>query len=131
MGPRIALFTRDLRVHDNPLLSGPGEVVPLFVLDPRLGGLSVNRQRFLHQSLADLRKNLQDRGADLVIREGDPVAAAVRLAGEIAASTITVAGDVTEYAQRRERRLRDERFAVEVVASVTVLPPGAVRPGGG
>ncbi|WP_436524844.1 cryptochrome/photolyase family protein [Actinoplanes sp. HUAS TT8] len=131
MGPRIALFTRDLRVHDNPVLAGAGDVVPLFVLDPRLGGLSANRSRFLHQSLADLRKSLQERGADLVIREGDPVAETVRLAREVDASAITVAEDVTDYAQRRERRLRDERFSVETVPGVTVLPPGAVKPSGG
>jgi deoxyribodipyrimidine photo-lyase len=131
MSARIALFTRDLRIHDNPLLSGAGEVVPLFVLDPRLRDLSANRQRFLHQSLADLRTSLRERGADLVIREGDPVAETVKLAREVDASTITMAGDVTDYAQRRERRLRDERFQVEIVPGVTVLPPGAVRPGGG
>ncbi|GAA2843216.1 deoxyribodipyrimidine photo-lyase [Actinoplanes cyaneus] len=131
MSARIALFTRDLRIHDNPLLSGAGEVVPLFVLDPRLRDLSANRQRFLHQSLADLRTSLRQRGADLVIREGDPVAETVKLAREVDASTITMAGDVTGYAQRRERRLRDERLQVEIVPGVTVLPPGAVRPGGG
>ncbi|GIF09713.1 cryptochrome/photolyase family protein [Actinoplanes siamensis] len=131
MGARIALFTRDLRIHDNPLLSGPGEVVPLFVLDPRLAGLSPNRQRFLHQSLADLRGNLRERGADLVVREGDPAAETVRLAREVDASAVVVAGDVTDYAQRRERRLRDERLPVRVTPGVTVLPPGAVRPGGG
>ncbi|GIF16912.1 cryptochrome/photolyase family protein [Actinoplanes teichomyceticus] len=135
MGPRIALLTRDLRIHDNPLFAGPDPVVPLFVLDPRLGGLSANRQRFLHQSLADLRGTLRARGADLVVRHGDPVAEAIRLAGRTGASTIAVAGDVTAYAQRRERRLRAEtvrhRIQLEITPGVTVLPPGAVRPGGG
>ncbi|KUL42049.1 cryptochrome/photolyase family protein [Actinoplanes awajinensis] len=131
MGTRIALFTRDLRVHDNPLLVGADQVVPLFVLDPKLSGISANRLRFLHQSLADLRQNLRDRGADLVIREGDPVAETARLAAEVDASSVMVAGDVSAYAQRREGRLRDERLPVEIAPGVTVLPPGAVRPGGG
>ncbi|WIM96692.1 deoxyribodipyrimidine photo-lyase [Actinoplanes oblitus] len=131
MAARIALLTRDLRVHDNPLLSGDGEIVPLFVLDPRLAGLSANRQRFLHQCLADLRDSLRDRGADLVIREGDPVAETVRLAREVDTATVQVAGDVTDYAQRRERRLRTAGLDLRVTPGVTVLPPGAVRPAGG
>jgi deoxyribodipyrimidine photo-lyase len=35
----LLLFTRDLRVHDHPALAAAvhdGEVLPLFVLDPRL-----------------------------------------------------------------------------------------------
>ncbi|GIE92107.1 cryptochrome/photolyase family protein [Actinoplanes regularis] len=131
MSVRIALFTRDLRIHDNPLLSGADEVVPLFVLDPRLAGLSANRQRFLHQSLADLRGSLRELGADLVIRSGDPVAETSRLAREIDATTVMVAGDVTDYAQRRVRRLRDERLHVEIAPGVTVMPPGALKPAGG
>ncbi|BCJ43782.1 deoxyribodipyrimidine photo-lyase [Actinoplanes ianthinogenes] len=131
MGARIALLTRDLRIHDNPLLSGDGEIVPLFVLDPRLAGLSANRQRFLHQCLADLRNTLRERGGDLVIREGDPVAETVRLAREVDATEVWVAGDVTDYAQRRERRLREARLDLTVTPGVTVLPAGAVRPGGG
>ncbi|GAA4595624.1 deoxyribodipyrimidine photo-lyase [Actinoplanes octamycinicus] len=131
MPARIALLTRDLRIHDNPLLSGEGEVVPLFVLDPRLGGLSANRQRFLHQCLADLRATLRERGGDLVIRTGDPVAETVRLAREVGTTTVGVAGDVTDYAQRRERRLRDAGLDLRITPGVTVLPPGAVRPGGG
>jgi deoxyribodipyrimidine photo-lyase len=135
MAATIALLTRDLRVHDNPLFAGAGPIVPLYVLDPALSELSANRSRFLHQSLADLRGSLRRLGGDLVVRQGDPVAEAMRLAGQAGAERIMVAGDVSGYARRRERRLRDEcdrhRIELKVTPGVTVVPPGQVRPGGG
>jgi deoxyribodipyrimidine photo-lyase len=53
------LFTRDLRVRDNPALATACEqanlVVPLFAVDARLMS-APNRARFLADSLADLRE---------------------------------------------------------------------------
>lgn len=76
MRTAVVLLTRDLRVHDNPALAAAcanaDRVVPLFVLDPALASLSANRNRFLHQALADLRGALRDRGGDLVLRTGIP-----------------------------------------------------------
>ncbi|MEU4692201.1 deoxyribodipyrimidine photo-lyase [Actinoplanes sp. NPDC023714] len=134
MRTAVVLFTRDLRVHDNPALAEACEraetVIPLYVLDPKLGGLSANRSRFLHQSLADLRGQLRERGGDLVVRTGDPVAETIRLAREHEAGAIHVAADVSGYARRRERRLAGERD-LRVHPGVTVVDPGALRPGGG
>ncbi|OJF15535.1 cryptochrome/photolyase family protein [Couchioplanes caeruleus] len=135
----IVLFTRDLRVHDNPALAAAcanaERVVPLFVLDPHLRAFSPNRSRFLHQCLADLRASLRARGADLVVREGDPVAETVRLAGEVEADGIALAQDVSGYARRREGRLAREcerhRISLRLFPGTTVVPPGEVRPAGG
>jgi deoxyribodipyrimidine photo-lyase len=139
MRAAVVLLTRDLRVHDNPALAAAHaeaeHVVPLYVLDPKLAGLSPNRTRFLHQCLADLRGELQKIGGDLVVREGDPVAEAIRVAREAGAELITMAADVSDYADRRERRLRAEcakhRIGLRLFPGVTVVDPGAVRPGGG
>ncbi len=139
MRTAIVLFTRDLRVHDNPALASAcasaATVVPLFVLDPKLGGLSPNRDRFLHQSLADLRKSLRALGGDLVVRRGDTVAETIRLAQEVGAEGIALAGDVSTFAKRREERLRTEgerhRLSVKLFPGTTVVPPGGIRPGGG
>jgi hypothetical protein len=74
MRPIVVLFTRDLRTHDNPALHAAcaqaDRVVPLFVSDPAVPS-SPNRDRFLAQSLADLRDSLRRRGGDLVVRHGD------------------------------------------------------------
>ncbi|BCJ53044.1 deoxyribodipyrimidine photo-lyase [Actinoplanes sp. NBRC 14428] len=139
MRTAIVLFTRDLRVHDNPALaaacSSAERVVPLFVLDPHLQALSPNRARFLHESLADLGKALRRLGGDLVIREGDPVAETIKVAREVEAEGIAVAQDVSNYARRRERRLTEEcerhRMSLRLFPGTTVVSPGEVSPGGG
>jgi deoxyribodipyrimidine photo-lyase len=145
----VVLFTRDLRVRDNPALAAAvaraDTVVPLFVADPTLMprpatslysiSAAANRHRFLAESLGDLRQSLRQRGGDLIIRRGDPVDEAVRLAHEVGAGAITVAADVSRYAHRRERRLRDacaeQRLALDILPGLTVVPAGELRPGGG
>ena len=122
----VVLFSRDLRVHDNPALAAAAErfeqVVPLFVLDDRLLG-SANRTAFLLEALADLRKSL---GGKLVVRRGNAVAEILRLG----AAAVFVAADSSAYARRRERRLR-EHLEVHVVPGPAIVPPGDVRPVGG
>jgi deoxyribodipyrimidine photo-lyase len=139
MRTAVVLFTRDLRVHDNPALAtacaNAERVVPLFILDPKLKDLSANRARFMHQALADLRETLRGRGGDLVIREGDPVAETIKLAREVDADGIALAADVSGYARRRERGLEEEcgrhRISLRLFPGVTVVNPGDVKPGGG
>ena len=136
MRTAIALFTRDLRVHDNPALAAAcanaDRVVPLYVLDPALGGLSANRSRFLHQCLADLRSTLREKGADLIVRTGDPVGETMKLAGETDATMVGLAADVSTYARRRERRMREEcdrhRIALKLFPGLTVVDPGVLTP---
>ncbi|HSI92294.1 MAG TPA: deoxyribodipyrimidine photo-lyase [Jiangellaceae bacterium] len=138
----VVLFTRDLRVHDHPALAGAcrdhAEVVPLFVVDDRIlraPTASPNRAAFLTDSLADLRSALHDRGGDLVIRRGDVVAEAIRVARQVGADEIRVSADVSGYAQLRQRRLvaAGDRagVTVELTPGVTVVEPGALVPGGG
>ncbi|MGH3215465.1 MAG: deoxyribodipyrimidine photo-lyase, partial [Trebonia sp.] len=129
MDTAIVLFTRDLRLHDNPALASAcaraRQVVSLFVVDPALT-VPPNRARFLADSLAMLREELRERGGDLVIRKGDPVAETIRLAARTAAQTVFVTGDVSRYAARREQRLAREcgthRIALEVTPGHAVVP---------
>jgi deoxyribodipyrimidine photo-lyase len=138
----IALFTRDLRLHDNPVLRAAGEhdrVVPLFVLDSGItdaGFGCPNRVAFLLDCLHDLDGGLRERGGRLVVREGAIVEQVRAVAGEVGAGEVHVAADVSGYARRRARALRtaleeDGRELVEHEGVVTVLPPGAVTPTGG
>ena len=131
------LFTRDLRVRDNPALAGASAraraVLPLFVVDPALA-VPPNRARFLAESLAVLREELRGLGGDLVIRKGDPAATAVRLATRVKAEAVFVADDVSRYAARRTVRLAREcarhRMALEVIPGHAVVPAGELRPAG-
>ena len=138
METAIVVFTRDLRLHDNPALhqacARARQVVPLFVCDPSIKA-PPNRARFLAESLTDLRRQLHERGADLVIRTGDPAAEVIALATETAAQAVYLADDVSRYAARRRRRLELEcarhRLDLNVTPGLTVVPPGELRPAGG
>jgi deoxyribodipyrimidine photo-lyase len=139
MRTAIVLFTRDLRVSDNPALDlacrSAEHVVPVFVLHEGLGFAVPNRVRFLRDCLADLREGLRRLGGDLVIRRGDPVCEVLRLADETSAEGVVVARDVSAYARRRWQQLQkgceERRIELRAVDSVTVVPPGALTPGGG
>ena len=126
MGAAVVLFSRDLRVHDNPALQAAterfSEVVPLFVLDDTLLR-STNRTAFLLDALADLRTSL---GGKLVVRRGDVVGEILRLRPD----EVFVAADSSAYARTRERLLR-ERFELTVVPGPAIVPPGELHPAGG
>lgn len=134
----VVLFTRDLRVRDHPALVAAAErgaVVALFVADPALASAhrSANRTRYLRQSLADLHGALGRLGVPLVLRRGDAVTEALRVATEAGADAIHLSADAGPVAQRRDQRLRAQagRVAVESHPGVAVVPPGELEPGGG
>lgn len=142
MSCAVVLFTRDLRVRDQPALAAAAReaerVVPLFVFDDVLlrGSCgSANRLAFLLDSLHDLDGSLRERGARLVVRRGEPVEEALRVAGECGATSIHLSDDYSAYARRRQRRLAAEceRACVRLRAhaGVTVAEPGELVPGGG
>ncbi|MEY9910387.1 deoxyribodipyrimidine photo-lyase [Catenulispora sp. MAP12-49] len=135
----VAVFTRDLRVHDNPVLaaaaaSSGGEVVPLFVLDGGiLPRISPTRRRFLEESLADLDAGLRRLGGRLVLRSGDVVAEVCRVAHEVDAVEVHMAADVTAYAHERQdalaAALRAQGAELHLHDQVhTIQPPGDLRP---
>jgi len=138
METAIMVFTRDLRLHDNPALhlacARARQVVPLFVADPAIAA-PPNRARFLADSLEDLRRQLRERQADLVVRYGDPAAEIVKLAVEVAAGAVYLADDVSHYAARRRQGLEREcgrhRLDLTLTPGLTVVPPGDLSPAGG
>ncbi|GAA0417465.1 deoxyribodipyrimidine photo-lyase [Streptomyces luteireticuli] len=142
MRTALALFTSDLRLHDNPVLHTAlrtsDRVVPLFVLDTgiaRAGFAAPRRAAFLAGCLADLDEGLRARGGRLVLREGDVVEEVCRVAAEAGAGEVHVAAGASGYAQLREARLRSalgaggRRLTVHD-AVVTVVAPGGVVPAG-
>jgi deoxyribodipyrimidine photo-lyase len=138
----IVLFTRDLRVHDNPALSAAvreaERTVPLFVFDEAILGSAFarpNRVKFLLDSLRDLDASLTRCGGRLVLRSGDVVAETLAVAREVGAVEVFVAEDASAYAQRRQRRLehacRGDRVALRVTPGVTVAPLRSIKTGSG
>jgi deoxyribodipyrimidine photo-lyase len=138
MTTTVAVFTRDLRVHDNPMLAaavlGADEVVPLFVRDARItgSGFAAGRKKFLNESLTDLDMSLRDLGGRLVVRDGDAVKEIYEVAREVRAARVHIAGDVSAFATAREKALRDALPCEFVVHDDvhTVVPPGALTPTG-
>jgi deoxyribodipyrimidine photo-lyase len=138
----IVLFTRDLRVHDNPPLAAAsqrgGQVLPLFVLDQALisgRAGTPNRIAFLLDSLRDLDRSLTERGARLLVRRGDAVEEALKLARETGAEAIHLSEDASGFARRRQARLSEacERSGLRLrtFSGINIVPPGEVLPAEG
>ena len=87
-------FTNDLRLHDNPALATAARSADTLLcvycinsdlLTPnRFGsvGLGAHRQRFLHESLVDLRQKLAALNQELLIIEGSPARTLANLIDE-------------------------------------------------
>jgi deoxyribodipyrimidine photo-lyase len=112
MSVAIALFTRDLRVHDNPVLTAAAReadrVVPLFVVDDALvpDRCPPNRAHFLAAALTELDKQLHALGAGLVVRRGAVADVLDEVIEETGAASVHLAEDVSRYSRQRERALR-------------------------
>ncbi|MBB5911436.1 deoxyribodipyrimidine photo-lyase [Nocardia transvalensis] len=138
----IALFTRDLRVHDNPVLTAAHRegdaVVPLFVVDDAIVGErgSANRARFLAAALAELDGELRSANGHLVVRHGDVVDAVDAVATEVDAESVHIAADVSWYSRKREEALR-ERLARRDIrlhahpGTITAVDPSELAPATG
>jgi deoxyribodipyrimidine photo-lyase len=137
----VVVFTRDLRVHDNPALyaatAAGGEVVPVFVLDRAITAKDYNRPnraKFLAESLADLDRSLRRLGGRLIVRTGDVAEQVAAVAADAQADTVHLARDYTRYARRREAALAErlgDRCRLHLHDCHVVLAPEAVTPSAG
>jgi deoxyribodipyrimidine photo-lyase len=102
------------------------------VQDDRLTAVSANRTRFLDAALSNVDISLRERGGRLVVCHGDPVAEICRVAAEVSAARVHIAGDVSAYARARVEALRTALTCELVVHDDvhTVVPPGALTPSG-
>ncbi len=139
MSVEVAVFTRDLRVRDNPMLAAAvcaDAIVPLFVLDEAMAAGwhgAPNRRRFLYESLRDLDATLRSLGAPLVVRHGEWVEEVAGIARAVDATRVHLARDVSGYARDRVRRLAARVGSVQLVEhpGVTVVSSGELRTGSG
>src|SRR6187402_3929540 len=123
MGEKTILvwFRNDLRIHDNEILleatRKADKVLPVYCFDPyyftkTASGLPKTgsfRARFLLESVADLRGNLQAQGSDLIIRIGNPAEIIPQLAEQYQVSEVyhhrEVAYEETEISEQVETAL--------------------------
>jgi deoxyribodipyrimidine photo-lyase len=114
------------------------QVVPLFVHHPALLNRSTSspyRLPFLVDSLDDLRRSLMQRGGQLFVRHGDPIAEIMKVAAETGAAAIFLSDDESRYARRRQGRLSmvcaGQRVRLVTYPGVTVVTSGRLVPAGG
>ncbi len=136
----LVVFTRDLRVADNPALTRAtraSKVVCAFIHDDALRfGRPMHplRAGFLSECLTDLDASLRRLGSRLEVCEGNWVDEVLGLAARIGARSIHLSDDVAPYARQRLARLEAAAgHTVDVCRSpgLTILPPGVVTPAGG
>ena len=117
----LVWFRNDLRIHDNEILlealRKADKILPVYCFDPfyfrqnasgnpKTGNI---RARFLIESVANLRKNLQSIGGDLVVRIGNPAEILPQLAEEYHVNEVyhhrEVASEETEISEQVEAAL--------------------------
>lgn len=125
-------FRRDLRLADNEALCAAaalGEVVPLFVLDPRfLSTSGAPRLTFLFRNLRALKASM---GGTLVVRTGNPEEVVAQVCRESGATQVVCAKDFAPYGMQRDSsvagKLATEGIDFHQVGSSYAVEPGLVR----
>ncbi|MFP4656543.1 MAG: cryptochrome/photolyase family protein [Candidatus Woesearchaeota archaeon] len=106
----IFVFRRDLRLEDNTGLNkalNEGDVLPIFILDPRqLEGpyFSKKAYQFMLTSLKELDAELRKRGSKLNLYRGKPENVLERLPQDFDA--VHVNGDYTPFSIERDKKIR-------------------------
>ena len=136
MARTVLWFRRDLRLDDHPALlaaADDADVVPLFVVDPRLWEpAGAPRLAWLLRSLRALDGDLDGR---LVIRSGDPRDVVPALAAGVGAARVHATADAGPYGRERDADVaaaleRDSRALVRAGTPYAV-GPGTIRSGSG
>ncbi|KAH1058296.1 hypothetical protein GYH30_002729 [Glycine max] len=125
----VVWFRNDLRLLDNECLTAANNeslsVLPVYCFDPADYGKSASgfdktgpyRAAFLIDSVSDLRRNLQARGSDLVVRVGKPEAVLVELAKAVGADAVyahrEVSHDEAKAEERVEAAMKEENVEVK------------------
>lgn len=123
---------RDMRLADNKALvaaASNGDVVPVFVVDPKLiATAGAARVRFMFDNLDSLNK---DMGGALVVRQGDPAQELLTVAQTVGATDVHIAADFAPFGRQRDERVRTALAAHNIALheddSPYVINPGTVR----
>jgi deoxyribodipyrimidine photo-lyase len=122
----IVWFRNDLRLHDNEALwracQKNAEILPIYCFDIRqfqntvLGFPKTDslRAKFLIESVADLRANLQKIGSDLVIRVGYPEEIIPELAQKWQATAVLATKETTAEELAVEKKLEAQLWQAKI-----------------
>lgn len=133
---------RDARLEDNAALGealrqSEGAVIPVFILDRhilRSADTGAARVHFLMESLRALDRRLNERGARLIVREGEPVSVLLRLCHEVSAAGVFFNRDYEPYALKRDhqamQQLSTAGFRAESFKDRLIVEPDELRTSG-
>ena len=123
----IVWHRRDLRIHDHRALAAAldncARVIPVFILDDAILKhplTSMDRVRYMFESLSDLRDAYARRHCKLVLRHGTPHEELVRLCRETGATQIYFHEDT----DRKYGRERDDALAGRIGSIAECFPIG-------
>lgn len=111
----IFWFRRDLRLMDNAglffALKENSNVLPLFIFDQnilsRLEDKSDGRVSFIHQTIASLKNELQEKQSDLMVRFGKPLDVYKKLIHEYKIQAVYTNHDYEPEARQRDAFVRE------------------------
>ena len=139
--PVILWFRYDLRLEDHPALVaavGEGQVIPIYIHDTSAANRHAEggaARWWLAEALKDLRRSLAVRGANLVLRQGDPMAILPQLAADTGAVAVHASRCYDPALRRRDGDLKGtlERQGVACKShpGFLLFEPEAVRTGSG
>lgn len=105
-------FRRDLRLFDNAglfySLKHEANVLPVFIFDADiLKKLPANdlRVQFIHETVAELKKQLQKRKSDLLVEYGSPVEVYKKLLEKYPIKAVYTNHDYEPYARARDEKI--------------------------
>lgn len=129
----IVWFRNDLRIHDNEILARAAmdhdQIIPLYCFDPRHYGQTSYgfpktgsyRAQFIRESVANLRQNLADRGAELMVRHGKPEEVISELVDQYQVSKIYAQKETTSEEISVEEAVADATDAtLELIWGLTL-----------
>jgi deoxyribodipyrimidine photo-lyase len=123
-------FRNDLRLEQNEALAYAAnldEILPIYVLDERLLGLSyygfkrcgAHRMQFILNTVAALRAALQAQGSDLIFRIGEPQQVISQLADSLDCSFVVCTKEVSQDDANLEsslsKRLKPENIEFDMI----------------
>lgn len=106
-------FRRDLRLEDNAglfhALKEHSAVLPLFIFDSdilsKLDDTADARVTFIHDTVSDLKKQLQQKKSDLLVRHGKPLEVFKDLVKEFQIEAVYTNHDYEPYARERDDKV--------------------------
>ncbi|PHN02198.1 DASH family cryptochrome [Flavilitoribacter nigricans] len=138
MSSKISIYwlRNDLRLHDNEALhlaiSNASNVLPVYCFDPRHYRLlelgfrktGIHRFRFLCACLTDLKKQLQEKGSDLMLAVGQPEQIIPELVIKYEASAVyaqkEIASEETEVEAGVKKALEEQGVPLHLVWGKTL-----------